>query len=197
VSKVATSAVCGMFERREGAASFNNNNPAPLSPHPRLLRAARCVLSIMRAAQQHTAATRVILRFPICCSIILTPPNVNFFVAIFCHICKSIFRFPICCSVILTPPNLHFFVAICQFSVIDARVIFRFPICCSVILTPPNLHFFVAICQFSVIDARIYSYFLYAAVHCHFDPTKSALFCGNLSIFCHRCKSHIQISYML
>jgi hypothetical protein len=130
VSKVATSAVCGMFERREGAASFNNNNPAPLSPHPRLLRAARCVLSIMRAAQQHTAATRVILRFPICCSIILTPPNVNFFVAIFCHICKSHIQI---------------------------------------------------------------SYML----QCHFDPTKFALFCGNLSIFCHRCKSHIQISYML
>jgi hypothetical protein len=40
-----------------------------------------------------------------------------------------------------------------------------------------------------------YSDFLYAA--CHFDPTKSALFCGNMSIFSHRCKSHIQISYML
>jgi hypothetical protein len=34
---------------------------------------------------------------------------------------------------------------------------------------------------------------------CYFDPTptKSALFSGNLSIFCHRCKSYIQISYML
>jgi hypothetical protein len=43
----------------------------------------------------------------------------------------DLFRLSICCSVILTPPNLHFFVAICQLSVKDARVIFRchFEIC--------------------------------------------------------------------
>jgi hypothetical protein len=57
----------------------------------------------------------------------------------------------------------------------------------SVILTPPNLHFFVAICQFYVIDARVIFIFPICCMQCHFDPTKSALFCGNLAIFCHRC----------
>jgi hypothetical protein len=28
---------------------------------------------------------------------------------------------------------------------------------------------------------------IFYMLQCHFDPTKCALFCGNLSIFCHRC----------
>jgi hypothetical protein len=39
-----------MFER-------NHNNPAPFTTYPRHSRAARCVLSIIRPAKHHTAAT--------------------------------------------------------------------------------------------------------------------------------------------
>jgi hypothetical protein len=44
VSKVATSAVCEMFERREGAASFNHNNPAHSRPTHALKSCSLCPL---------------------------------------------------------------------------------------------------------------------------------------------------------
>jgi hypothetical protein len=54
VSKVATSAVCGMFERREGAAPFNQNNPGQAIPGPffdkKVLTPIRIFFNLLRVA---------------------------------------------------------------------------------------------------------------------------------------------------